>query len=145
MISARFLYRGEAAPRRSLKWRVTYRRGSVQHFGAVWTCICTIEVNKWERGLESTETEVNIEEWGLGFSSPNPLGQPDRPTRPAWCAMCVNDFQSVPLLFIPYRTADSVNITSGLREPSMNKFETVLLFSKWINQRASVPNTASSD
>ena len=33
-------------------------------------------MNKWDRGLESTETEVNIQEWGLGFSLPIPLGQP---------------------------------------------------------------------
>jgi len=39
-ISTPFLWRSEAAPRRSLKWRVTYRIGFVPvwtHFGAVWT------------------------------------------------------------------------------------------------------------
>ena len=28
-------------------------------------------MNNWERGLESTETEKNIWEIGLGFSSPS--------------------------------------------------------------------------
>ena len=32
-------------------------------------------MNKWERGLESIETEKNIREIGLGVSSPSPLGQ----------------------------------------------------------------------
>ena len=36
------------------------------------------EVNKQERGLDSTETEVKIHARGLGFSSPNPLRQPLR-------------------------------------------------------------------
>ena len=36
------------------------------------------EVNKQERGLDSTETEVKIQARGLGFSSPNPLRQPLR-------------------------------------------------------------------
>ena len=31
-----------------------------------------------ERGLETTETEVNIQEWGLELSAPSSLGQPSR-------------------------------------------------------------------
>ena len=58
-------------------------------------------MNKWERGLEPTETEVNIQEWGLEFSVPNPLGQPPAPAR---CSMCVNDLcLPGPLLFSLYR------------------------------------------
>ena len=30
---------------------------------------------KWERGLESSETEGNVQEWGLGFREPHRLGQ----------------------------------------------------------------------
>ena len=56
--------------------------GSMPHFAlcVVWTSIrrTVAEVNKWDGGLESTETEVNIQEWGLGFSLPSPLGQPLR-------------------------------------------------------------------
>ena len=56
--------------------------GSMPHFAlcAVWTSTrrTVAEVNKWDRGLESTETEVNSQEWGLGFSLPSPLGQPLR-------------------------------------------------------------------
>ena len=56
--------------------------GSMPHFAlcAVWTSTrrTVAEVNKRDRGLESTETEVNIQEWGLGFSLPSPLGQPLR-------------------------------------------------------------------
>ena len=36
------------------------------------------EVNDLERGLEPTETEINIHKWGFRFKSPNPLGQPLR-------------------------------------------------------------------
>ena len=32
-------------------------------------------MNKWELGQESTETEKNIRQIGLGVSSPSPLGQ----------------------------------------------------------------------
>ena len=63
MISVQFLQRSGAAPRRSLEWSFTYRIGSVPHFSAVKTVTQTVsEVNKYERGLESTETEVNIQE-----------------------------------------------------------------------------------
>ena len=44
-------------------------------FVAVWTGTRTVgEVNRYERGMECTETEVNIQ-WRLGFSSPNHTGQ----------------------------------------------------------------------
>ena len=34
----------------------------MSHLSAVWTGIQTVaEVNNWERGLESTQTEVNIQ------------------------------------------------------------------------------------
>ena len=73
--AARFLWRSEAVPRRSQKWSVTYRRGSALYLGAVWIPIRP--VNKYERGLGPTETEVNIQqEWEMEFSAPNPLGQP---------------------------------------------------------------------
>ena len=54
-----------------------YSIGFLAYFGAVWTPIRPVaEVNKQERGLEPTETEVNIQEWGREFSAPNPRGQP---------------------------------------------------------------------
>ena len=57
----------------------------------VWckvTAIRTVaEVNKQEREMKLAVPEVNTQEWGLGFSSPNPLDQ----TAPAWCSMCVNN------------------------------------------------------
>lgn len=35
----------------------------MSHLSAVWTGIQTVaEVSNWERGLESTQTEVNIQE-----------------------------------------------------------------------------------
>ena len=37
--------------------------------------------------METTETEVKTQEWGLGFSSPNPLDQPRRHD----IRICVND------------------------------------------------------
>ena len=61
----------------SQKWSITNWIGSMLHFGAVWTSVLSIaQVNKYEKRLEPTETEANYQEWGLGFSSPNPLGQP---------------------------------------------------------------------
>ena len=54
-----------------------YSIGFLAYFGAAWTPIRPVaEVNKQERGLEPTETEVNIQEWGREFSAPNPLDQP---------------------------------------------------------------------
>ena len=54
-----------------------YSIGFWAYFGAVWTPIRPVaEVNKQERGLEPTGTEVNIQEWGWEFSAPNPPGQP---------------------------------------------------------------------
>ena len=45
----------------------------------VWTGIRTLaEVNKYERGPQSTETEVNVQELGVGCSLPNPFGKPIR-------------------------------------------------------------------
>ena len=42
-----------------------YSIGFLAYFGAVWPPIRPVaEVNKQERGLEPTETEVNIQEWG---------------------------------------------------------------------------------
>ena len=80
VVAARFLWRSQVAPRRSRKWRVTYRIGFVPYFGAMWTPIRPVtEVNKWERGLEPTETEVkNIQELGIEFSTPNSFRQPRR-------------------------------------------------------------------
>ena len=58
---------------------LTYRIGFVPHFRAVLTPIRIVaEVNNYEREMEPTETEVNIQERGLEFSAPNPLGQPRR-------------------------------------------------------------------
>ena len=77
VVAARFLWRSEVAPRRSRKWRVTYRIGFVPYFGAMWTPIRPVTgVNKWEQGLEPTETEVkNIQELGIEFSTPNSFRQ----------------------------------------------------------------------
>ena len=75
--------RSEAALRRS-------RICSVPHFGAMWTGIRTVaEVNKWEGELELAETEVNIQEWGLGLVHYTLFGQLLR-------------FSSVLLLFLLY-------------------------------------------
>lgn len=53
----------------------TYRIGFVPHFGSVLTPIRIIaELNNYEREMAPTETEVNIQEGGLEFSAPNPLG-----------------------------------------------------------------------
>ena len=53
-------------------------------FFSVETGIRTVaEVTDLERGLEPTETDINIHKWGFGFSSPNPLGQPLR--YDVWC------------------------------------------------------------
>ena len=44
-----------------------------------------MEVNKWRRGLEPTETEVNIQRWtGIQFT------RPSQPNTPARCSMYVN-------------------------------------------------------
>ena len=60
-MSLTFLRRSETAPRRSRRW----------------TLIRSVaEVNKQERGLEPTKTEVNFQEWELEFSAPNFHGQP---------------------------------------------------------------------
>ena len=60
---------------------------------------CATLCDAEEQGLESTETEVNIQEWGLGFSLPNPLGQPLRlDYRCVWTTCSI----SVSLLFILY-------------------------------------------
>ena len=49
--------------------------GFVPHFGAVLIPIRIVaEANNYEREMEPTETEVNIQERGLEFSAPNPLG-----------------------------------------------------------------------
>ena len=75
-------WRSEAAPRQSRRGSVTlltYQIGFVPHFGAVLTPIRIVaEANNYEREMEPTETEVNIQERGLEFSAPNPLGQPFR-------------------------------------------------------------------
>ena len=56
----------------------------------MWTGIRTVaEVNKWEGELEVAETEVNIQEWGLGLVHYTLFGQPLR-------------FSSVLLLFLLY-------------------------------------------
>ena len=48
---------------------------AMQHLGTVWKGIRIVaEVKKQEHALESAETEANIQEWELGFSSPDPLG-----------------------------------------------------------------------
>ena len=62
-ISLTFLRRSETAPRRSRKWTPVRS---------------VVEVNKQERGLEPTKTEVNFQEWELEFSAPNFHGQPRR-------------------------------------------------------------------
>ena len=66
-----------AVPISKLKWSVTNRIGFGAYFGAVWTLIWPVaEVNKQERGLKPTGTEVNIQGWILEFNGPNPPGQP---------------------------------------------------------------------
>ena len=56
---------------------LTYQIGFVPHFGAVLIPIRIVaEANNYEREMEPTETEVNIQERGLEFSAPNPLGHP---------------------------------------------------------------------
>ena len=58
------------------------------HFGAVLTPIRIVaEVNNYDREMEPTEPEVNIQERGLEFSPP----KPSRPTVPARCLICGND------------------------------------------------------
>ena len=71
----------EAAPWKSRKCSITYWIGSVPHFGVallIGILMVTPEVNKWDRRLQSTGTEVNIQEWELAFGGPNPLCQPLR-------------------------------------------------------------------
>ena len=98
--------------------------GSMPHFAlcAVWTSIrrTVAEVNKWDRGLESTETKVNIQEWDLGFSLPSPLGQPFR-----------NDMFDVrePLQFILGRIAFRVGGTKAIQY-SVN----ITSLPRWRNQ-----------
>ena len=49
------------------------------------TLWCSTGVNKWRRGLELTDTEVNIQRWtGIQFT------RPSQPTTPARCSTCVN-------------------------------------------------------
>ena len=49
-------------------------------------------INRQERGLEPTEAEVNIQEWGLEFSAPNPLGQERRlDDRCVWTTCVIPD------------------------------------------------------
>ena len=63
-----FLYWSEATPRRSITCSDIYRIAHflMPHFGPVWTGIWIVADS--ERGLESTETDVNILEWGQGFA-----------------------------------------------------------------------------
>ena len=64
------------------------RVGSVPHFGVVLKGIRTVaEVNMYERGLEPSETDLNIQEGGLGLSSAKSF----RATALALCSMCVNN------------------------------------------------------
>ena len=66
---------------RSRKWIIfIFRVCSVLHFDVVChRYIRTVaEVNKEGKGAESAKTEVNFRQWGLGFSSPNPLVKPLR-------------------------------------------------------------------
>ena len=64
------------------------------------------EVNKKEKGLGSTKTEVNIQKWGLGFSSPKPPGQPSwHDVRCLW----TTSSSSIPLLLILHGIAFLVN------------------------------------
>ena len=71
-------------------------------FVAVWTGTRTVEeVNRYEREMESTETEVNIQ-WRLGFSSPNPPGQPLRyDVRCVWTT-CSSSVPSVAVYTITF-------------------------------------------
>ena len=51
-----------ATPQQVRATSITYRIGSVSHFGALWTSSrAEAEVNKWETGQEPTETEINIQ------------------------------------------------------------------------------------
>ena len=51
-----------ATPQQVRARSITYWIGSVSHFGALWTSSrAEAEVNKLERGLEPTETEINIQ------------------------------------------------------------------------------------
>ena len=71
-------------------------------FVAVWTGTRTVgEVNRHEREMESTETEVTIQ-WRLGFSSPNPPGQPLRyDVRCVWTT-CSSSVPSVAVYAITF-------------------------------------------
>ena len=81
--SLTFLRRSETAPRRSRKW--TLMRS-------------VADVNKQERGLEPTKTEVNFQEWELEFSAPNFHGNR------AGTTFGVNDLcRTGPSLFMLYR------------------------------------------
>ena len=77
-------------------------------FNSVTERSCSTPISKMElhrsvicfRGLQSTWMELNIQDWGLGFTSPNPLGQPLLPHfRSVWTTCS----SSVPSLFILYR------------------------------------------
>ena len=87
VISERFLWQSEAAP------RAQFARTGIR---------TVAEVNKYKRGLERIETS-KYSGWGLPrFSSTNPLGQPLRhDVRCVWMTCS----SSLPLLFILYRVA----------------------------------------
>ena len=61
--------------------------------------------------MEATETEINIQKWGLGFSVPKPLGQP----RPR-CSIGVNNL-CLPgqLLFVLLRIASPGATKTAIR------------------------------
>ena len=84
------------------KSTVTHPIVFMPHFAASLTGVRTVaEVN--ERGLKSTEREVNIQERGLGFSSPNFLSR---------YKMSVICSSPVSLLLILYRLAFLVRTKS---------------------------------
>lgn len=93
--------------RAARKLTVTHPIVFMPHFAASLTGVRTVaEVN--ERGLESTEREVNIQERGLEFSSPNFLPQPLF----SRCKMSVICSSPVSLLLILYRLAFLVGTKS---------------------------------
>ena len=78
------------------------------------------EVNEWERRLKPTETEVNIQDWGLGLCT-----KPSRPTRVVWCSICVAElFLSLPCRYGSYNT---VWLFTSVRKAIRDNVETIRL------------------
>ena len=86
-------------------------------------------MSKYERGLESAEAEVNIQEWGLWFSAAGPLGQPLRCN--VGCVSLDNLFQfcAVTIHTLTDSSLFRHGKLSGICEHSLRKIPWILLFS----------------